>query len=218
METWDNYPFPIERADAIRYFVLYHYGGIYLDADTWCNRTIPLHQIEADGAPHHAVFKSTTPTGITNDLLISSARHPVYKEAISQLPFYSSITQTLASISPHAAVMISAGPFFLTQVVKGYLEGLPSLPTPLVQVINETELIPYITDLEAQSWHHGDTKVLEWLGERRWIWYLLMAIGTAIGLHIINLGLLKFGRYVAGRYNDELSQPSSEESKVAKLA
>ncbi|KAI3572432.1 nucleotide-diphospho-sugar transferase, partial [Fusarium oxysporum f. sp. albedinis] len=37
LSTWDNYPFPIQRADAIRYFVLYHYGGLYLDMDTVCH-------------------------------------------------------------------------------------------------------------------------------------------------------------------------------------
>lgn len=220
IETWDDYPFPIQRADAIRYFVLYHYGGIYLDADTWCNQTIPLDQIEeADDSPHLAVFKSTTPTGISNDLLISSAHHPVFETAISQLQFYDSITKPIASISPHIAIMISAGPFFLTMVIKGYLEGLKSLPTPLVQVVSPTELLPYITDLEAQTWHHGDTKALEWLGDREWIWYALMIIGTAIGLSIINMGLLKVGRCVMRRYNDELTQPaSSDENKVAKLA
>lgn len=33
IETYDGYPYPIMRADAIRYFVLAHYGGIYIDLD-----------------------------------------------------------------------------------------------------------------------------------------------------------------------------------------
>jgi len=33
LETFDAYPYPIQRADAIRYFVLHHYGGIYIDLD-----------------------------------------------------------------------------------------------------------------------------------------------------------------------------------------
>ena len=33
LEDWDQYEFPIQRADAIRYFVLSHYGGIYIDLD-----------------------------------------------------------------------------------------------------------------------------------------------------------------------------------------
>lgn len=33
IETWDSYIYPIERADAIRYFALVHFGGIYIDLD-----------------------------------------------------------------------------------------------------------------------------------------------------------------------------------------
>lgn len=36
LETYDNYPYPIMRADAIRYFILNHYGGIYIDLDDVC--------------------------------------------------------------------------------------------------------------------------------------------------------------------------------------
>lgn len=33
LDTFDNYSQPIQRADAIRYFVLAHFGGIYIDLD-----------------------------------------------------------------------------------------------------------------------------------------------------------------------------------------
>lgn len=33
LETFDSYPYPIMRADSIRYFVLAHFGGIYVDMD-----------------------------------------------------------------------------------------------------------------------------------------------------------------------------------------
>lgn len=33
LETFDGYPYPIQRADTIRYFVLHHFGGIYIDLD-----------------------------------------------------------------------------------------------------------------------------------------------------------------------------------------
>lgn len=33
LDTFDRYQYPIQRADAIRYFVLAHYGGIYIDLD-----------------------------------------------------------------------------------------------------------------------------------------------------------------------------------------
>lgn len=194
VDTWDNYPFPIQRADAIRYFILYHYGGIYLDLDTLCNRTIPLHQIEADAATHHAVFKSTKPTGVSNDLMISSPRHPLFTAAISKLLAYNEVTRLWARWQPYCAIMISAGPMFLTMAIKNYLLEQPTLPSLTVQVINATELLPYMTDLESCSWHQGDAKALMWIGDRPWIWFALGALGLAVGLHLINRLLMMTGR------------------------
>ena len=33
LDTFDSYPQPIQRADVIRYFVLAHFGGVYIDLD-----------------------------------------------------------------------------------------------------------------------------------------------------------------------------------------
>jgi hypothetical protein len=38
LATYDAYPAEIYRADAVRYFFLYHHGGIYADMDTECLR------------------------------------------------------------------------------------------------------------------------------------------------------------------------------------
>jgi mannosyltransferase OCH1-like enzyme len=43
LPTYDEYPAEIYRADAIRYFYLYRYGGIYADLDTECLR--PLDEL-----------------------------------------------------------------------------------------------------------------------------------------------------------------------------
>jgi inositol phosphorylceramide mannosyltransferase catalytic subunit len=40
IERYDSYPAEIYRADAIRYFFLYLYGGIYADMDTECLRSL----------------------------------------------------------------------------------------------------------------------------------------------------------------------------------
>lgn len=33
LNTYDNYRFPVQRIDALRYFLMRHYGGIYIDLD-----------------------------------------------------------------------------------------------------------------------------------------------------------------------------------------
>lgn len=186
MDTWDNYAFPIQRADSIRYFVLYHYGGIYLDMDTWCNETLPIHKFISGTVKDYALFKSTIPTGVSHDLLITSANHPIYAAAIAQLPDFNAITRVWARWQPHCAVMISAGPMFLTMVLKEYLLKQPSLPSATVGVVNATELAPYMTDLESSTWHRADTKVLMWIGNRPYTWFGMGAIGLLAGLLIFN--------------------------------
>jgi inositol phosphorylceramide mannosyltransferase catalytic subunit len=193
VDVWDNYIFPIQRADAIRYFVLFHYGGIYLDMDTWCNSSFPLERIEAtpedtsEGAMHRALFKSTLPTGITNDFMIASARHPAYASAIAQLPLYNALTHFWARWQPYAVIMISAGPMFLTMVVKDYLQTPPyAMHARTIGVINGTELNPFITDLESATWHQSDAKALMWIGTRPWTWFGMGAIGLIAGLFVVN--------------------------------
>jgi hypothetical protein len=40
LTTYDAYPMEIYRADAIRYFWLYHFGGVYIDMDSECLRPL----------------------------------------------------------------------------------------------------------------------------------------------------------------------------------
>ena len=33
MHAYDRYKYPVQRVDAARYFLMLHYGGIYMDLD-----------------------------------------------------------------------------------------------------------------------------------------------------------------------------------------
>ena len=184
--TWDAYAFPIQRADAFRYFVLHHYGGIYLDMDTWCNQTIPIHEIEPHAGAHYALFKSTVPTGVTNDFMMTTAHHPIYASAIAKLPIIHATTRTWARWQPYCTIMISAGPMFLTLILEQFMLAQASLPLPTVGVINATQLAPYITDLESGTWHRSDARMLMWIGQRPWTWFIMGAMGLAASLFIFN--------------------------------
>jgi mannosyltransferase OCH1-like enzyme len=47
LETYDGFPAEIYRADAVRYFFLYEYGGVYADMDMQC--LLPLDHILSSG-------------------------------------------------------------------------------------------------------------------------------------------------------------------------
>jgi mannosyltransferase OCH1-like enzyme len=175
LKVWDNYPFPIQRADAIRYFALYHYGGIYLDMDTICHEVFPTDRIEIHNITHNCLFEGTLPTGVTNDIMISSPRHPAFERAINLLPVSYSLTWWWAKLQPYAAIMSSTGPLFVSLAVADYLFEQSSLPSPTVQVIAPAGLTPYISDLQTATWHGWDAHALKWLSNKPFVWF---ALGT----------------------------------------
>ena len=186
LETWENYAFPIQRADSLRYFLLYHYGGLYLDMDTICKEEIHFDRLGFNSTSPNAIFQSTLPTGVTNDFMVSSARHPAFKELISKLQLYYKRTRWWARLQPYANIMIAAGPMFVTLVLKDYLLQQPSLPSSDIHVVHPAELEHYITDLQSSTWHSGDAPLLMWLGIRPWSWYLLGGLGVGIGLVVVD--------------------------------
>jgi mannosyltransferase OCH1-like enzyme len=160
--------------------------------DTVCNNTLPLHRLGSPKVKDYALFKSTHPTGITNDLLVASARHPIYASAISKLPAYNALTRSWARLQPYCAIMISAGPLFLTMVVKDYLLESSALHSKAAGVVNQTELAPYITDLQSNSWHRADAQMLMWIGERPWLWFTMGTFVLLAGLYVVDRLLLLF--------------------------
>lgn len=162
--------------------------------DTWCNQTIPVHTVESETATHRALFQSTLPTGITNSFMMGTAKHPVYAAAITKLPASHAMTQFWVRLQPYCAIMISAGPMFLTLVVKDYLLKQPSLASPTVGVINATELAPYTTNIESGTWHRADANVFMWIGDKPWIWFGAGTIVLVSGLCILDYVLISIFR------------------------
>ena len=40
LPTYNGYVYPIQRVDALKYFLLYHFGGVYMDMDIACRRPL----------------------------------------------------------------------------------------------------------------------------------------------------------------------------------
>lgn len=84
LKTYDSYNTNIQRVDAIRYFILYHYGGIYADMDMECirplddilkNQSLVLGQEPLIHA--EKVFKKNRM--LSNALMASCKNHPFWK-------------------------------------------------------------------------------------------------------------------------------------------
>ena len=162
LKTFQGYRHKIQRADAIRYFVLAHYGGIYIDLDNGCRRRLdPLLSFPA-------WLHLTEPSGISNDGMGATPQHPFFLYVIDQLQAYDRWW-----ILPYITIMSSTGPLFLSVVWKKYnsLHFKEGVSWPgRVRVLMPGEYYEKDTsffDLSygGSSWHGSDAKFLLWMGQ-----------------------------------------------------
>jgi mannosyltransferase OCH1-like enzyme len=107
--TYNGYAFPIQRVDALKYFLLWHYGGIYIDLDISCRRPLdPLLEFSA-------WFPRASPLGVNNDLMASRPGHPVFGKMIQSLQAYNH-----HYYFTYPTVFWSTGPMFVDTVLKDY--------------------------------------------------------------------------------------------------
>lgn len=174
LETWDNYMYPIQRADAIRYFVLYHYGGIYIDLDDGCKRKLdPLLTVPA-------FVRKTAPTGVSNDVMGSVPHHPFFLKVIQNLEKYQRNW-----FIPYLTIMISTGPLYLSLIWKQYKRwGVPEAGKVRVMMTEHYKGNPYsyFAIASGSSWHMGDANFIKGLGD-----HLVLAVigGFLLGMAIL---------------------------------
>jgi mannosyltransferase OCH1-like enzyme len=159
-ETFKNYPYPIERADAIRYFVLRTYGGIYLDLDDGCNREMePL-------LSYPAWVRKTMPTGISNDAMGAVPEHPFFVYVTEQIQSYDR-----SWLLPYITVMGSTGPLFLSVLWRHWVSlggNVGDGPDGgRVRIIFPEEYNghdwSFFTHHLGNSWHAADVQLIFWV-------------------------------------------------------
>ncbi|KAI0771563.1 nucleotide-diphospho-sugar transferase [Trametes elegans] len=206
LDAFDNYKYPIQRADAIRYFVLYHYGGIYIDLDIGCLR--PLDPLLV----HPIILPKTIPVGVSNDLMFAEKGHPFMGQTIHSL-----ISFDYNWVLNYPTVMFSTGPMFLSAQYGAYTSSHP--PTP-EHPGGELRVLPkslygknakpgeaphsFFSHYYGSSWHADDAAFIGFLGKwgKGLMWIgLVVLIGGLIRLAFApspkkrSYGLPRIGNY-----------------------
>ncbi|GAM86991.1 hypothetical protein ANO11243_050120 [Dothideomycetidae sp. 11243] len=188
LPTYRAYPYDIQRADVIRYFVLYHFGGVYLDLDVGCQK--PLDPLLAYGA----LLPKTLPVGVSNDVMISPARHPFFAMVIEDLLHDDSIYWG----PKYSTVLFSTGSMFVTMEVSQYWkeQTLNSsydtsqstnscLRDASVLIIPtryyEADLDSFFLHFPGSSWHSVDVRVVSYIITKKEIFLLLSVLALALG-------------------------------------
>lgn len=173
LNKYDSYEHGIQRADAVRYFILFKYGGVYADLDIQCVRSIdPILQLYERNFPQADVLLVTTPNNflgnpsLTNSIMISKPN--------SQ--FFNSLFQKLLNfeyqwyhVGKHIRVMMSTGPGMITGHYKEYANSnVLLIPYQYLRPCDSSEERPctkpeaFVTEVEGKSWHDIDSTIYDY--------------------------------------------------------
>lgn len=112
LNTYDNYRYPIQRIDALKYFILWHYGGVYMDLDIACRRPLdPLLMFPA-------WFPEASPLGVNNDLMAARRGHPILERMTRRLE-----AKNRNWIFPYLTIFWSTGPSFGSDILREWVDG-----------------------------------------------------------------------------------------------
>lgn len=173
LKTYDRYVFPVQRVDAVRYFLLLHYGGIYIDLDNGCSASLePL--------TYYPMWITDGGRGaLSNNVLASRPNHP----------FWTLLTQSLIPYNyhyffPYATISYASGQWFETAIWEKYHAMLPAPEeNPSIEhrvyrlMMDDREGADkwlYFTQERGGSWNHWDNYLFMMIGDHLIIFLLLI--------------------------------------------
>lgn len=181
-KIYKSYKYHIQRCDAFRYLVLYKYGGVYLDMDIGCNKSIK-------DLLHYNIVLAKSPnidSFYTNAFFMAKPKHPFLKFCVDNLKNY---VDSYSYFGKHIHVMNSTGPLFLTNRLNDYNDKILNM-----YVLEKKEFAgdctvcnenvckggEYFIHVPGNSWHEMDSTVYNWL----------MCHYTKIGILLITSGIV----------------------------
>ncbi|KAK4496743.1 hypothetical protein PRZ48_012726 [Zasmidium cellare] len=174
LTTYDNFKFLIQRIDSLRYFLLRHYGGIYMDADNGCKTSLePLRYYPAwvvDGG-HGA---------LSNDILAGEPEHA----------YWILMTDSLISYAwnyplPYITISYATGQWYETEIWNKYFrQKVDDKPEP-VRILTDgrpgaAEPV-FFTYSGGETWHNWDNQMFGWIGQNL-LFFIAIVAGNAVVL------------------------------------
>jgi len=114
---YHSYPFNVQRWDAIRYLILYHIGGLYVDLDYECIRPLDVLLVDStccmgmEPTVNSRIYHKSIIVG--NALMASVPKHPYMEVIIKDLRTNFSIDYGKGE---SIQIMETTGPFMVTRV------------------------------------------------------------------------------------------------------
>lgn len=105
----------IQRANILRYALLHHFGGVYLDLDVTCRVALDAPLGENSSVPTLTRLPWLTPgaypAGVNNAFILARAQHPFLTELLQRVP-----SRDMSWGMPYVENMLSTGCMFFSNV------------------------------------------------------------------------------------------------------
>lgn len=197
LDTYDSYKFPIMRSDALRYFILYHYGGFYVDLD------IGVKQSMDEMRKLPTAFYKTSPVGVSNDFMASMPQHPFMLYLIKSLSKYNRNW-----FVAYLTVMYGTGPLFVSVLLQKYTwkrsAGITEVDDTAIYLLRASEsskykpLADFIYHIPGSSWHKNDAWVFVLINDHQVLAALiipLLVTAGAVGVVYLEIKLAQYIRW-----------------------
>ena len=140
LPIYDSYTDNIKRADAIRYFLMHHYGGVYVDLDLQCLK--PLDRL-LDGEEFVMGWEPTAHVTqfVRENRGLSRFLCNAFLAARAAHPFWEHVFKHLVESKDARAVLDATGPFLLTRAYNSYADAqrITIVPSDLLYPISLDE-------------------------------------------------------------------------------
>jgi len=170
LKIFDNYQYNVERADAVRYFILYKYGGIYADLDL-----IPQYKLDSllalyenDNNLKVLLAQSNNSNIASNFFIISKSAQYFWLLVIEEMIRRVNIPY----LGKHVTIYNETGPLLMNDMKNKYNQDQSENYVEIIprSILNSCDLcgectsdFNYIIDEHAASWNSLDTKILNFL-------------------------------------------------------
>lgn len=163
---YQRYPQSIQRANILRYALLDHFGGVYIDLDVTCRRSLePLRDIPWLSPAAH-------PAGVNNAFIQARRGHPFLRHLLSAVP-----SRDISWGLPYIENMLSTGCMFYSNMWMSYARShLDSDPIDKLHVLADERgdvdghmlrgviTTPLFKHGGASSWHGWDAAMIVLIG------------------------------------------------------
>ncbi|KAK4230420.1 nucleotide-diphospho-sugar transferase [Podospora fimiseda] len=203
LQTYDGYRYKVQRVDAVRYFLLLHYGGIYIDLDNGCKTAL-------DPLLYYPVWVTDGARGaLSNNIIAGKPNHP----------FWAHVTMSLIPYDwnyffPYVTISFASGQWFETAVWEKYHAMLPApsenpdVEHRLYRLIMddrpEADEWVFFTQERGGTWVNWDNRMFLEIGD-----HLFLLFATLLGgFAIVSWWAQRCARkYRSGGYSRLMSMP-----------